>query len=104
MSYDLTLDMQDFNCTSNYREMFQVVFAKEAGIKILDGMTAIESVGVLESALVRTILNHDHLKRIQPENDWGTYRGLINILVELRDFAYETCCHENGMTTWGVTY
>ena len=55
----------------------------EAGIKVLDNLTAKDSLPRVCSALQNMLLNKEMYIPLNPENDWGSYKSTLKALAEI---------------------
>ena len=90
MSYDVSIYSQEdleevgwTNITFNVAPMLKLAFENEAGIKVIDNLTAKDSLPKVCSALQNMLLNKEMYIPLNPENDWGSYESTLKALAEI---------------------
>lgn len=83
-------EIYERNVTYNLAKMYYKCIDKEKGFKKLDGMNCKEALPIVENAIIDMLVNADEYKKLNPENGWGSYEGLLETLQEIRK-----CCKEN---------
>lgn len=83
------------NYTSNVYEMYRRAFKNEDGIRVLDGMYVGDAEELLDDAIKYFKENKEELEKLNPENGWGSYKGALNVLVDLSTECSNECL-DNG--------
>lgn len=78
------------NITYNLSPMYYKCLDKELGLKIFDKMTCKEALPILQKAIEDLIDNKEEYEKLNPENGWGNYEGLLITFLEMRK-----CCIDN---------
>lgn len=95
MSYDISLgDKAHFNITYNLQPILSKYFG-EKSIRLIYGLTGIETQGMLSAFVLYMIQNHNELEQLNPENGWGSLDQLIGIAAIM---SYEAA--KNPMEIW----
>jgi len=90
MSYSIYLgDKKGFSITYNLYPIISKYFG-EKSIRVIYGMTGIESQNLLHEFVKYLIENHEELSELNPANGWGSLAELIGIASIM---AYETIKH-----------
>lgn len=83
-------EIYESNVTYNLAKMYYKCIDKEKGFKKLDGMNCKEALPIVENAIRDMLVNADEYRKLNPENGWGSYEGLLETLQGIR-----RCCQEN---------
>lgn len=86
------------NVTYNLSEMYYKCIDKEKGFKKLDGMNCKEALPIINNAIQDMLNNADEYRKLNPENGWGSYEGLLSSLQEMRN-----CCENNPDGTISIS-
>jgi hypothetical protein len=84
------VDIYERNVTYNLAKMYYKCIDKEKGFRKLDGMNCKEALPIVENAIRDMLVNADEYRKLNPENGWGSYEGLLATLQEMRN-----CCEAN---------
>lgn len=91
MSYDIYVEETHSNwvgnITSNVGGMYQLAFDSKEGIKILDGRECKECLPFIDEAIDYFEKFDKTLKKLNPENGWGSYETALKFLKEVKLFA-----------------
>lgn len=82
MSYDMSIGKSELNYTYNVAPMWYSILP-EKGIRTFYGMTGKESLQVLTYLYFQMIGNADNLKKMNPENGWGSFDGALTFVNDL---------------------
>ena len=85
----------DRNYTHNTNRMLR---AAGFGFRDIDGMSAADAVARIEDAIRELKANPDRYREMNPENGWGSYEGILDVLCE-----FAQACHEHPKTTVAVS-
>ena len=79
MSYDMDNGVDDFNYTYNVSEMWYAA-KPEKGIRCFYGMKGSDA--VKEQRDIRDYMeaNFEELKKMEPDNGWGSYAGALDFI------------------------
>ena len=83
-----TIEIFDRNITYNLSKMYYKCIP--GGFKALDGMSCKEALPILQKAINDLIENQEEYEKLNPENGWGTYDGLLQAIKDMRN-----CCEDN---------
>lgn len=84
------VEIFDRNITYNLAPMYYKCIDKELGFKKLNNMSCKEALSILNSAINDLIKNKEEYEKLNPENGWGTYDGLLEAIKDMRN-----CCEDN---------
>jgi len=87
MSYDIHLKDEHFNITYNVSNMFYK--HNEKGIRELYGKNGKEGVIFLLDLINFFVYNYKDLKKLEPDNGWGTYKDTLCILINMLEASYK---------------
>ena len=96
MSWDINIkakrevSIYETNITYNLSDMYYKCLDKEKGLKIFDEMTCKEALPILQKAIEDLIQNKEEYEKLNPENGWGSYEGLLKRFIEMKK-----CCIDN---------
>lgn len=96
MSLDISIkatrivEIFDRNITYNLAPMYYKCIDKELGFKKINNMSCKEALPILNSAINDLIENQEEYEKLNPENGWGTYDGLLEAIKDMRN-----CCEDN---------
>ena len=79
-----TVDVYEDNITYNLAPMYYKCIDINGGLKALNGMKCKDAVPVLNRAIDDLIENKEEYEKLNPENGWGSYEGLLKSLKSLR--------------------
>lgn len=88
----------DANMTYNVSKMYYDALKTEDGIRGLDGKMGKDCKSILESAIVRFIMNRELYKSWNPDNGWGDYDVALQLLHKLLEW-----CDQAPKATMRVT-
>ena len=97
MSLDINItakrevEIYECNITYNLAPMYYKCIDKEKGLKKLDNMSCKEALPIINNAITDLLNNADEYRKLNPENGWGSYEGLLSKLQEIRN-----CCENNS--------
>lgn len=76
---------ENFNYTYNVSKMWYEIFPEDKGkgMVYIDGMTGLESIGTLTSALFSLRENPEKFNPMNPENGHGCYKTFIKFIEDL---------------------
>ena len=96
MSYDLWLNHDSFNMTSNVGPMFRRCIPK--GIQSIHNLTGKQAQPVLLKLFIEMHVHKEELESMNPKNGWGDYESakawvlkLWNASRENRRFRWKVC-------------
>ena len=78
------------NITYNLSNMYYKCVDKEKGLKIFDNMSCKEALPILQKVIEDLIDNKEGYQKLNPENGWGSYEGLLERFLDMRK-----CCVDN---------
>lgn len=78
------VDVYEDNITYNLAPMYYKCIDIDGGLKALNGMKCKDAVPVLNRAIDDLIENKEEYEKLNPENGWGSYEGLLKSLKSLR--------------------
>lgn len=78
------VDVYEDNITYNLAPMYYKCIDINGGLKALNGMKCKNAVPVLNRAIDDLIENKEEYEKLNPENGWGSYEGLLKSLKNLR--------------------
>lgn len=78
------VDVYEDNITYNLAPMYYKCIDINGGLKALNGMKCKDAVPVLNRAIDDLIENKEEYEKLNPENGWGSYEGLLKSLKSLR--------------------
>lgn len=93
MSVDLSIkakrlvEIYETNITYNLAPMYYKAIDKELGLKKIKGMSCKKALPIIENAIKDMIDNKEEYKKLNPENGWGTYDGLLEKFKEIRNIC-----------------
>ena len=96
MSLDISItakrevEIFESNITYNLAPMYYKCIDEEKGLKKLDNMSCKEALPIINNAITDLLNNADEYRKLNPENGWGSYEGLLTALQEMRN-----CCENN---------
>ena len=76
MSYDMSIGGESFNYTYNVADMWYAAIP-ETGIRTHYGMNGREAIKPLEKIINYMLEHEDELRKIEPDNGWGSYEGAL---------------------------
>ena len=79
-----TVDVYEDNITYNLAPMYYKCIDINGGLKALNGMKCKNAIPVLNRAIDDLIENKEEYEKLNPENGWGSYEGLLKSLKSLR--------------------
>lgn len=79
-----TVDVYEDNITYNLAPMYYKCIDINGGLKALNGMKCKDAIPVLNRAIDDLIENKEEYEKLNPENGWGSYEGLLKSLKSLR--------------------
>lgn len=79
-----TVEVYEDNITYNLALMYYKCIDIEGGLHALNGMKCKNAVPVLNRAIDELIENKEEYEKLNPENGWGSYEGLLKSLKSLR--------------------
>lgn len=79
-----TVEVYEDNITYNLAPMYYKCIDINGGLKALNGMKCKNAVPVLNRAIDDLIENKEEYEKLNPENGWGSYEGLLKSLKNLR--------------------
>jgi hypothetical protein len=91
------IEIYEGNITYNLAPMYYKAIDKDLGLKKLNGMSTQDAIPILNNAIKDMIKNADEYKKLNPENGWGTYDGLLEQFRAMRNI-----CEENSDGTFEV--
>ncbi len=103
MSLDINItakretEIYESNVTYNLSKMYYKCIDKEKGFKKLDGMNCKKALPIINNAIQDMLNNADEYRKLNPENGWGSYEGLLKTLQDMRN-----CCESNPDGTINV--
>lgn len=77
------------NITYNLSPMYYKAIDKEKGIRKLNDMTCKEALPIINGAIKDMIENKEEYEKLNPENGWGSYDGLLRELRNMRNICEE---------------
>lgn len=78
------VDVYEDNITYNLAPMYYKCIDINGGLKALNGMKCKNAIPVLNRAIDDLIENKEEYEKLNPENGWGSYEGLLKSLKNLR--------------------
>ena len=93
MSVDLSIkakrlvEIYETNITYNLAPMYYKAIDKELGLKKIKGMSCKKALPIIENAIKDMIDNKEEYKKLNPENGWGTYDGLLEKFKDIRNIC-----------------
>lgn len=78
------VDVYEDNITYNLAPMYYKCIDIDGGLKALNGMKCKDAAVVLNRAIDDLIENKEEYEKLNPENGWGSYEGLLKSLKNLR--------------------
>lgn len=78
------VDVYEDNITYNLAPMYYKCIDIDGGLKALNGMKCKDAIPVLNRAIDDLIENKEEYEKLNPENGWGSYEGLLKSLKRLR--------------------
>ena len=96
MSVDLSIrakrdvEIYEANITYNLSKMYYKAIDEELGLKKLKGMICKDALPIINNAINDMIKNKTEYEKLNPENGWGSYDGLLKTFREIR-----TVCEDN---------
>ena len=78
------VDVSEDNITHKVAPMYYKCIDENLGFKLLDGMKCRDAIPVLNRAIDDLIENKKEYEKLNPENGWGSYEGLLKSLKNLR--------------------
>ena len=96
MSWDINIKAKrevsilETNITYNLSDMYYKCVDKEKGLKIFDNMSCKEALPILQKAIEDLIDNKEGYQKLNPENGWGSYEGVLGTFLDMRK-----CCVDN---------
>lgn len=78
------VEVYEDNITYNLAPMYYKCIDTNGGLKGLNGMKCKDAVPVLNRAIDDLIENKEEYEKLNPENGWGSYEGLLKSLKSLR--------------------
>lgn len=78
------VDVYEDNITYNLAPMYYKCIDIDGGLKALNGMKCRDAIPVLNRAIDDLIENKEEYEKLNPENGWGSYEGLLKSLKSLR--------------------
>jgi len=82
MSYDISINKEEFNITYNVAGMFYATF-KEKGIRHIYGITGKDSISMLMKIYTDMVVNHDEMIELEPSNGWGTFDNTLQCITKM---------------------
>lgn len=82
------VEIFDRNITYNLSKMYYKCI--DGGFNALNGMSCKDALPILNKAINDLIDNQEEYEKLNPENGWGSYDGLLEVLKDMRN-----CCEEN---------
>lgn len=79
-----TVEVYEDNITYNLAPMYYKCIDINGGLKALNGMKCKNAVPVLNRAIDDLVENKEEYEKLNPENGWGSYEGLLKSLKNLR--------------------
>ena len=92
-----TVEVYEDNITYNLAPMYYKCIDENLGFKLLNGMKCKDAAVVLNRAIDDLVENKEEYEKLNPENGWGSYEGLLKSLKSLR-----IACLENPNGKVGV--
>lgn len=96
MSWDINIKAKreiiiyESNITYNLVDMYYKCLDKKLGLKILDKMSCKEAIEIIQSAIKDLQENKEEYEKLNPENGWGSYEGLLKTFIDIN-----RCCIDN---------
>ncbi len=96
MSLDLTIttspckecghieNEHSFNYTYNVSPMWYEIYPEDTGMVQIEGMTGAQALSKLQTSLEVMIKRSKFMKKLSPENGWGSYEGFLDFLRRIR--------------------
>lgn len=75
--------MEHHNITYNVSKMWYEIFPYDDKMVPIEGMTGKEADVIITEAIHQMIDRSDEMKRLQPDNGWGSYIGFLEFLERL---------------------
>ena len=82
------VEIYESNVTYNLANIYYKCI--EGGLKSLNEMTCKEAIPILNKAIENMIKNEKEYRKLEPDNGWETYDGLLQKFKDLRN-----SCEEN---------
>lgn len=79
-----TVEVYEDNITYNLAPMYYKCIDINGGLKALNGMKCKNAIPVLNRAIDDLVENKEEYEKLNPENGWGSYEGLLKSLKNLR--------------------
>ena len=90
-------DYESIQITYNISPIWYAMFPEDDRIIPIDGLTGKEAETRLTDAIQKMLGNEDELKKLNPQNGWGSFDGLLKCLIEIQHH-----CKINPDLTWEV--
>lgn len=91
MSVDLSIrakreiNIYEANITYNLAPMYYKAIDKDLGLKKLKSMNCEKALPIINKAIDDMVKNKQEYEKLNPENGWGTYEGLLKTFREIRE-------------------
>lgn len=82
-------DALEFNYTYNVSQMWYEVFPDDEGMVQIDGMTGKEAYPKIAKAIHEMLSKEKFMRKLEPENGWGSYEGFLDFLRKISDACIE---------------
>lgn len=86
--------MEHHNYTYNASPMWYAMFPEDESMVPIEGLTGEEADEQIKEAIYQMIDRSEEMKRLEPENGWGSYTGFLQFLERLHDANIE---YPNGI-------
>jgi hypothetical protein len=84
-----TKQCMSFNYTYNVSHMWYSVFPDDEGMVYIEGFTGKGAVSKLKKAIYEMKDKKKFMKKLEPDNGWGSYEGFLEFLNKLLQASEE---------------
>jgi len=82
MSYDMSIDDENFNYTYNVAGMWYSA-VPDAGIRVIYGLSGKDAAPLLRGIWNHMVENHIEMRKMEPNNGWGSFDGALGFINDL---------------------
>lgn len=79
----------EFNYTYNVAKMWYEIYPEDDGMVYIDGMTGEEAANKIQKAIWEMKSKKKFMKKLEPDNGWGSYKGFLQFLKQLLEASKE---------------
>lgn len=83
------VEIYETDITYNLAKMYYKAIDEKLGLKKLKGLACKEVLPIINNAIKDMIDKKEEYKKMNPENGWGSYDGLLKVFKKIREVCEE---------------